>query len=101
MATDPRIWSADKVVIAIAFTLVGALVILGIITVIADDSFLASFGTTVTQAPDPYVVWCERLWTGPENGHHVVVMVWSDGEIWAAQSDHLASWNPLTTVRHE
>ena len=97
MATDPRIWSADKVVIAIACTLVGALVILGVVTTLSDDPFPGPLETP----PDPYVVWCERLWIGPQNPDHVVVMVWSDGEIWTAHTDHLDAWQPLVTVRTE
>jgi len=53
------------------------------------------------ESPNPYVVWCERLWIGPQNPDHVVVMVWSDGEIWTAYTDHLDAWQPLVTVRTE
>lgn len=58
-------------------------------------------GSETVTPPDPYVVWCERLWIGPKNPDHVVVMVWSDGEVWAARTDHLQTWNPITTVRDE
>lgn len=50
---------------------------------------------------DAYVVATERLWIGPHNADYVLLMVWSDGQIWSAHSDQIDLWEPLTTVRKD
>lgn len=53
------------------------------------------------ESSEPYVVSTERLWIGPNNADYVLVMVWSDGQIWSAHTDQIDLWEPLTTVKKD
>lgn len=50
-------------------------------------------------SPTAHVVWCESLWSGPATGNRVLIMVWSDGDVWTAPARSPDEWDRLTRVR--